>query len=118
MPFTPTQKLVDMLGNNTAPVLSADSLADCLLIAAVPDDDGTPPNGAGWIATYDFHRAAAEGWRRKAAAVAADYSATIEGRELNRAQMIENFLKMASAEPSPAQPRYMAAPDTVPGWRV
>lgn len=107
-----------MLGGTAEPQLSPESLADCLLRAAVPDSAGLYLPDEDWTPSYDFHRAAAEGWRRKAAVVAADYSITIEGRELNRAQMVENFLKMASAELSLAQPRYMAAPDTVPTWRI
>jgi len=43
---------------------------------------------------------------------------TIEGRELNRAQMIDNFIKMANEESSLAQPRYFAAPDQGDAWRV
>lgn len=117
--MTPEERLLDMLGGADAvPELSAETLADCLLIGAVPDSDGNPVNDAGWNPSYDYHRAAANGWRRKAAIVAADYSITIEGRELNRAQMVENFLKMAGEEAALAQPRYMAAPDTVPDWRV
>lgn len=107
-----------MIGGEAEPQLSAEALADCLLRAAVPDTEGFYVNDDGWTPSYDFHRAAAEAWRRKAAIVAGDYSVTIEGRELNRAQMVENFLKMASAEASLAQPRYMAAPDTVPVWRI
>lgn len=116
--MTAEERLLDMVGGEAEPQLTPESLADCLLISAVPDTTGAYLQDDDWIPTYDFHRAAAAAWRRKAAIVAADYSVTIEGRELNRAQMVENFLKMASAEASLAQPRYMAAPDTVPDWRL
>jgi hypothetical protein len=117
--MTPAETLVDLLGGETAePVLSEDSIADCLLKAAVPNADGDyEPTDPHWE-SYDYHRAAAAGWRRKAAIVAADYSMTIEGRELNRAQMIDNFLKMANEESALAQPRYFAAPDSTDSWRV
>lgn len=116
--MTAEERLLSMIGGEAEPQLSAEDLADCLLRAAVPDSDGFFTQDEAWVPGYDFHRAAADAWRRKAAKVAGDYSITIEGRELNRAQMVENFLKMASAEASLAQPRYMAAPDTVPVWRV
>ena len=107
-----------MLGSDSEPTLTPEALADCLLIGAVPDSNGQYLDDDDWVPSYDFHRAAAEGWRRKAALVASDYSITIEGRELNRAQMVENFLKMASAEASLAQPRYFASPDQQASWRV
>lgn len=117
--MTPEERLLDMLGGADAvPELSSETLADCLLLAAVPDSGGSYILDDDWEPSYDYHRAAAAAWRRKAAIVAADYSVTIEGRELNRAQMVENFLKMASEEAALAQPRYMAAPDTAPDWRI
>jgi hypothetical protein len=114
--MTAEERLLDMLGGADAvPALSPETLADCLLLAAVPDADGLYTNSDDWTPTYDFHRAAAAAWRRKASMVAADYSITIEGRELNRAQMIDNFLKMANEEAGLAQPRYFGAPDTGSG---
>jgi len=39
--MTPAERLTDMLGGETAqPVLSPETIADCLLIGAVPDADG------------------------------------------------------------------------------
>lgn len=105
-------------GAEALPVLSAETLADCLLLAAIPDDGALYTDSDEWTPTYDYHRAAAAAWRRKAAIVAADYSVVIEGRDLQRGQMIDNFLKMANAEAALAQPRYFAAPDQIASWRV
>jgi hypothetical protein len=115
---TAEEKLLSMVGGAANPVLSPDELAQCLLDSAVPDSAGFYINDDEWVPGYDFHRAAAAAWRLKAAKVAADYSVTIEGRELNRGQMIDNFLKMAAEHDTKAQPRYMAAPDTLEPWRI
>ena len=117
--MTPEERLLSMIGGAEAvPVLEAEELADCLLIGAVPDSDGNYINDDDWTPSYDYHRAASEAWRRKAAKVASDYSITIEGRELNRAQMVDNLLKMANEEAGLAQPRYFAAPDSGDSWRI
>jgi hypothetical protein len=107
-----------MVGGAADPQLSADELAQCLIDAAVPDNNGNFINDDAWLPGYDFHRAAASGWRLKAAKVAADYSVTIEGRDLNRGQMIDNFLKMAAEHDAKSQPRYMSAPDSLEPWRI
>lgn len=117
--MTASEKLLSWLGGADAePVLSSDELAQCLLDAAVPDSSGKFINDTDWVPGYDFHRAAAAGWRIKAAKVAADYSVVIEGRELNRSQMVTNFFQMAREHDAKAQPRYMSAPDTVEPWRI
>jgi hypothetical protein len=115
---TAEEKLVSWSGGDLEPLLSADELAQCLLDAAVPDSAGLYVNDDAWVPSYDFHRAAAAAWRTKAAKVAADYSIVIEGREINRGQMVDNFLKMAAEHDSKSQPRYMAAPDSVEPWRI
>jgi hypothetical protein len=65
-----------------------------------------------------MHRAAAAAWRMKAAKVAADYTITIENRELNRGQMVDNFLRMAQEHARLAQPRFFSTTDQGETWRV
>lgn len=107
-----------MTGADSEPVLDSDELAQCLLDAAIPDDDGRYLDDHDWEPTYDFNRAAAAGWELKAGKVAADYTITIEQRELNRGQMIDNFLKMAQTYRKKAQPRFFGASGLLPRWRV
>jgi hypothetical protein len=113
------ERLVALTGGADAiPALSPEELADCLLRAAVPDNSNNYVNDDDWTPSYDINRAAANAWRLKAAKLATDYTITIEGRELQRGQMIDNALKMASEYDTKAQPRYMAAPDTTQPWRI
>jgi hypothetical protein len=116
--MSPEDNLLSLVGGEDAvPPLTSDELAQCLLDGALPDANGVFYNDPHWEETYDFHRAAASAWRRKAAKVASDYTITIEGRELNRGQMIDNFLKMASEHLKLAQPRYTTAAGALPAWR-
>lgn len=47
-----------------------------------------------WTPTYNLRAAAAEGWRWKAAAVAADFAFTADGSTYERDQMIKQCLDM------------------------
>lgn len=106
--MTPEETLLAEIGGATAePVLTAEELATCLLRGAVPDSAGNYLSDEAWIPTYDMHRCTAAAWRMKAAKIASDYSITIEGRELNRGQMIDNFLRMAAEHQRLSQPRYI-----------
>jgi hypothetical protein len=111
--------LIAMLGGDDAmPALTSEELAQCLTGAAIPDSAGLPPADPHWEPSYDMNRAASSGWVLKAGKVAADYTITIEGRELNRAQMIDNFLKLSKQYIGMAQPRYTSPPNVLPDWRV
>lgn len=118
--MTPEESLVAQIGGAAAePQLTAEELADCLFKAATPDAAGLFVNDTEWDPSYDIHRAAAAAWRIKAAKVAADYSFTVEGRELQRGQMVTNFLTLANEHARLSQPRYFAAPTTTTeSWRV
>jgi hypothetical protein len=117
--LTPEVQLLALVGGTDAvPPLTSDELAQCLLFGAVPDEDGLFIEDPHWVPTYDLNRAAASAWRLKAAKVASDYTITIEGRELNRSQMIDNFLKLAKEYKSLQQPRYSTASGALPPWRV
>lgn len=117
--MTPEENLLSLVGGADAvPPLTSDELAQCLLDGAVPDANGLFVDDPHWEETYDFNRAASSGWTRKAGKVASDYTITIEGRELNRGQMIDNFLKMAAEFLKKAQPRYTTASGALPPWRV
>jgi hypothetical protein len=105
-------------GTDAVPELSDDELAQCLLAGAIPDSAGLFVNDHDWEPTYDINRAAAAAWTMKAAKVASDYTITIEQRELNRGQMIDNFLKMAKQHIGMAQPRFTTGSGLLPPWRV
>jgi hypothetical protein len=116
--MTPEDKLISLCGGDAEPQLTSDELAQCLLDSATKDSNGLYLNDHDWEPTYDFNLAAAAGWQIKAGKVAADYTITIEQRELNRGQMIDNFLKMAETFRKRAQPRFFGASGLLPPWRV
>lgn len=93
--MTPAQILGLMLGDGAEPVLAPDTITQLLAQNQVRDEAGRWTTDAGYIPTYDLNRAAAQGWRMKAAKVANGYTVKIEGRELNRAELVQNFLTMA-----------------------
>jgi hypothetical protein len=93
--LTSQQQLELMLANTLQPVLDQDALDTLLADAQIRDTHGRWVDDPDYVETYDLNRAAGKGWRIKAGMVAADYTITVEGRALNRAEMIEHFLTMA-----------------------
>ena len=116
--MTPEAELIALCAGDIEPILEADELAQCLIESAVPDSDGLYLNDEDWTPTYDMNRPASKAWRLKAAKIAGDYSITVEGRELNRSQMYENFMNMSREYARLAQPRYFGAPGEDTAWRV
>lgn len=116
--MTPEEQLISLAAADKEPFLTVSELVQCLQDSAVPDQNGTPPDDPHWEPAYDMNRAAAKAWRLKAGRVAADYTVTIEGREINRGEMVANFIQMANMYAKLAQPRYLAAPDDRESWRV
>lgn len=117
-PLSPEEELIALCAGAVEPVLNENEIATCLIQSAVPDADGLYLDSEDWTPTYDMNRAAAKAWRMKAAKVAAMYSVTVEGRELNRGQMIDNFLRQASEFAKLAQPRYFSTQGESDPWRV
>jgi hypothetical protein len=96
--MTPVEKLIDMLGGNAEPVLDpTTTLAQLVTDAQTRDSWGRWTTDTDYVPTYDLNLAAARGWRMKAGKVAAAYNFTIEGRQVDRGKMIENFLTMSKA---------------------
>lgn len=71
-----------MVAKDNTPTLSDQDVDDLVAIAARPDG------------TYDLNRAAAEGWRWKAAKVAGYFNITIDGGGINRGDLLEHCTKM------------------------
>jgi hypothetical protein len=97
MALTPYELLEELIANDTEPILPAGTVEDLLERYAIADQSGYAPIEEDWTPTYDMNRAAAAGWRIKAGRVAADYNVTVEGRGLERHQMVTSFLDMAKA---------------------
>lgn len=87
-------RLKAMTDADSAPVLSADDLSALLSLAALADTAGNAPSVSGWTPTYDLHRAAAEGWRWKAARLVGAYDFTADGATYQRSQMLAHCERM------------------------
>jgi ribosomal protein S26 len=63
------------------------------------DFSTTPPTATAntaWVTTYDLNAAAAELWEEKAAAVACDYATNADGANLQRNQVYDQYMRIAS----------------------
>lgn len=93
---TARARLKAMTAADSAPVLSADELSSLLSLSTTLDAAGRAPTDTAWVETYDLNRAAAEGWRWKAAKLAAAYDFTADGATYNRSQAVEQCQKMVA----------------------
>jgi hypothetical protein len=93
---TPAETLTLMLGGDQEPTLGTDVIDDLVTDATIRDSFGRWTTDADYVPTYDLNRAAEKGWRMKAGRVAAAYNFVIEGRQVDRGEMIKNFLTMAT----------------------
>lgn len=89
------QRLNEMLQVDAEPTLGLQSVEDLIEFAKRVDSNGLAPSDTGWEPTWDLNAAAAEGWRRKAGAVAGRFNVTVDGDALSRAQAFSHCLQMA-----------------------
>lgn len=87
-------QLTFMLAADTAPVISGAGIDLLLTQAQRQDKYGRYPSDPTWIATWDLHSAACEGWRWKAAQLASEVSITTDGTTVNRATAFIHAQKM------------------------
>jgi hypothetical protein len=92
---TAIEKLELMLANDKEPILEPDVIAQLLEDHRTVDSEGFYPYETEWTPTYKLNAAAAAGWELKATRVATDYNIQLEGRTMNRGEMMENFLRLA-----------------------
>lgn len=87
-------RLTAYLGGNIRPVLADAILDDLVERFRLADRDGLRPTDDGWEPTYALNAAAAEGWRMKAAAVAADFDFTADNASYSKGQVMAKMLEM------------------------
>lgn len=97
-----------MLANDVEPILGSTVIDELLERAQVTDALNQLPQDLGYTPTYDLNRAAARGWRLKAARVAADYDLDVSGKALSRSQMVAQLLQLASSYARLGGPRSFA----------
>lgn len=87
--------LASKLGGASARPALTDPELDAILAAyALRDTDGRAPVDDGWSPTYAMNAAAAEGWRQKAARVAADFNFSADGASFSKGEVLARCLEM------------------------
>lgn len=96
MDYARAQELLEnMVAFDQEPTLTPDQVASLLASAVRKDSDGLAPIDTGWTGTYDLNAAAAEGWRWKAAKVAAEFDFTTDQQTFDRTAKHAQCLAMA-----------------------
>ena len=86
--------LTFMLAADSPPVVSPAALDLLMQGAARQDLYGRYPSDLAWLATFDLHSAAAEGWRWKAAALTASTDLSSDGVSVHRSQAYDHAMAM------------------------
>lgn len=84
-----------MVAADERPALSADAIHDLLDGAAIPDAAGRLSTDPTWEPVWDLDRAAAEGWRWKAGAVAGDFTFSADGGSFSKGEVLAHCEAMA-----------------------
>lgn len=87
--------LRNMVAADERPALSTDDLDALLAMTAIPDPAGRLPQDTAWVSTWDLDRAAAEGWRWKAARVAGDFTFSADDASYSKGDVMAKCLAMA-----------------------
>jgi len=88
-------RLKNMTAATVRPVLDAETLTALLASFAIQDRWGARVQDEGWEPTWDLNAAAAEGWRWKAAAVAADFTFSADDGSFSKGEVMAKCLAMA-----------------------
>ena len=92
-----TVRLEAMTAADVDPTLTDAEITRLLAMAARPDEYDLEPPDTGWTPTYDLATAAAQGWRWKAGKVTERVGFNVDGAAVNRHQMFQHCMAMASA---------------------
>lgn len=90
---------LNLLKSETAagfdPKLSNTELEQILSRCKLADSAGRAPSDEDWELTYDFNRAAAQGWMVKAGKATSHHAVTIKGRIFSAQQVYDHCIEMA-----------------------
>ena len=88
-------ELRQMTAEPTTATYSDGDLIAILQKFALIDSDGLEPDDTDWVPTYDLNAAAANVWRKKAAALASLYDFTADGGTFHRSQAYKQAMAQA-----------------------
>lgn len=88
-------KLRRMINDTDVQEYASDELTGYLELYPLVDSAGLFPDETGWVASYDFHAAAADLWSEKAATVAVDFDFDADGGKYTRSQVHAQYMKQA-----------------------
>lgn len=84
-----------MTASTSEPQLSDTELDEILTMYRVPDKNGRPPSDDEWTSTFNLNKAAAEGWRWKAAKASELTSVDLDGERMSSNQVFDHCERMA-----------------------
>lgn len=87
-------RLAQMVAAASRPTLSDENLDDLLDDYRTVDGHGNLVTDPGYVPTYALNAAAAEGWRRKAAMVAGDFTFQADDASYSKGDVLANMEKM------------------------
>jgi len=73
-----------------------ETLIEILQNYALTDADGNDPGDDAWVPTYDINAAAAQIWDEKAASLATNVDASVDGTSVRRSQLFQHAKQMAA----------------------
>ena len=88
-------RLEKMTQHNVEPKLDTQEIGLLLEIFRRTDSAGNAPTSDDWQPNYDLSRAAAEGWRWKAAKASELVSVDLDGERMSSNQVFEHCQRMA-----------------------
>lgn len=89
-------RLTEMVAADQRPVLSPDTVGRLLDDFRVKDRDGNLVTDPGYVETWNLNAAAAEGWRRKAALVAGDFTFSADDASYSKGDVLANMERMVA----------------------
>lgn len=89
-------RLTEMVAADQRPVLPPASVGRLLDDFRVRDRNGNMVTDPGYVETWNLNAAAAEGWRRKAALVAGDFTFSADDASYSKGDVLANMERMAA----------------------
>lgn len=87
-------RLARMTAATAEPQLSSDELDELLTSYRMTDKNGKSPTDDEWTATFNLNKAAAEGWRWKAAKASELISVDLDGERMSSNQVFAHCQEM------------------------
>lgn len=110
--------LSDMVGASSRPTFTVAQVERLLDAHRVTDPDGRRVSDPGYTATWDLNAAAAEGWRRKAAFVAGDFTFSADDARYDKGAVLANCEAMVALYVARMGPQVLRSQTSSYAWET